>query len=944
MQVRCPHCHQPIEVLDESSLREIPCSSCGTGFSLVVDETVSLTTDKPKRLAHFELSQKLGAGAFGTVWKALDTDLDRVVAIKVPRKTQLTEADAEKFFREARAAAQLKHPGIVGVHEVGRENDTIYIVSDYVEGLTLADWLTSKQMSIRESAELLIKVSDAVHEAHERGVVHRDLKPSNIMLDAELNPHVMDFGLAKREAGEITMTVDGQVLGTPAYMAPEQAKGDAHTADRRADIYALGAILFELLTGEKPFRGNMRMLLHQVLNDEAPSPRRLNSSIPRDVETIVLRCLEKDPDKRFQTAADFSQDLQRFLKNEPVKSRPISWPLRSYRWYRRNAVVASLTAAILVVLTIGLAIVGSLWQEAKATAQREFEARTLAEQERKRADQNFEQAQRNLDRANSVVDEFYTEVAASDELLRGTPGTHQLRQLLLQKAYEYYRESFAQQDYGDNSREFAEAKFRLACVQNEIGIVDESMQSFQEAIEALEPLVQQFPKEQTHRSQLAASHSTLAAIYLDTHNLDSAETHYLSAEELYRDLVDEFPESHQFRTDLSGVYHDLGNVRLQSNDVDAAIEQFEKRVNILRELALESPPTANELHQLAITQISLGSAYQTQGNHAEAEARFNDAYELTMLALETHPDNLEFQSTLANAHHGRGNVLRARRQAQEAIADFTTTCNIYQRLAEQNPAVVEYRQRLAMGFMAMGSCYMSLRDGAAAISSFGKVIPLLEAILEGNPKLLKQQEYLAGAHLNRGICRLNTGQFENAEVDFIVAEELLDGLIAQEFDVPRSMTTLGGIYTNLAASYRLQKKFGLALEALQKAYACFDQVLADSPNHQTALRFQANAVSGEIKTLNFRAWQMATSPDETLRDGAQAISDATRACELTRWQDHGAIDTLAAAHAEQGEFERAMELQRQAIELAESAGFPLDDYRTHLELYRSGKPLRDSQE
>lgn len=231
-----------------------------------------------------------GVGAFGSVWKARDTKLDRTVAVKIPRKEQLDSAESEQFLREARSAAQLKHPNIVSVHEVGRDDGQTYIVTDYVEGVSLSSWLTGTKLTIRESAEPCLKVAYALEHAHEAGVIHRDLKPSNIMLDAQGEPHIMDFGLAKRETGDITMTLDRTVLGTPAYMSPEQAKGEAHSADRRTDVYSLGVILFETLTGERPFRGDHRMLLHKVLHREAPSPRSLKRSVPRDLETICLKC------------------------------------------------------------------------------------------------------------------------------------------------------------------------------------------------------------------------------------------------------------------------------------------------------------------------------------------------------------------------------------------------------------------------------------------------------------------------------------------------------------------------------------------------------------------------------------------------------------------------------------------------------------------------------
>ncbi|MEO2024976.1 MAG: serine/threonine-protein kinase [Fuerstiella sp.] len=349
MHVRCPHCRNPIELVDEGSMSDMDCPSCGSSFSLVgTDTTATFRPDTVKSIGHFDLQEQLGMGAFGTVWKAHDTELDRTAAIKIPRQGQLNAEDSDKFLREARAAAQLKHPGIVSVHEVGRENDTVYIVSDCIDGLTLTDWLTGQQPTPRESAELCVKIAEALHHVHESGVIHRDLKPGNIMPDRDNEPHIMDFGLAKREAGEITMTIDGQILGTPAYMSPEQAGGESHSVGPAADTYSLGVILFELLTGERPFRGNKRMLIHQVLTEDAPSPRKLDSAIPRDVETICLKCLRREPDRRYKTCLELAEDLTRWQQGKPIEARPVGWIEKVRLWCRRKPTVAGSIAAILL--------------------------------------------------------------------------------------------------------------------------------------------------------------------------------------------------------------------------------------------------------------------------------------------------------------------------------------------------------------------------------------------------------------------------------------------------------------------------------------------------------------------------------------------------------------------------------------------------------------------
>ena len=403
LEVRCPSCHTPLEVAVDTALTDITCSACGSHFSLVDQSKATRMAPSLSTMGRFELIERIGVGGFGSVWKARDKELDRTVAVKIPRQGAATAEEQEKFFREARAAAQLRHPSIVSVHEVGRDGDSVFIVSDFVRGVTLGDWLSGQQLTGREAAALCAKIADALHHAHEHGVIHRDLKPANVMIDGEGEPHLMDFGLARRDAGEVTVTIDGHPLGTPAYMSPEQAAGEAHTADRRSDVYSLGVILFQLLTGELPFRGNARMLMHQVIYDEPPSPRKLNGSVPKDLETITLKSMEKDPKRRYASTAEVAAELRRFQTGEPIHARPIGRVQRGARWVARNRAVSALMVSTVLALIGGTAAsLIALAKEREASGAKVQAAASrvkadILDQIVKRAEANLEEKRRRPD-------------------------------------------------------------------------------------------------------------------------------------------------------------------------------------------------------------------------------------------------------------------------------------------------------------------------------------------------------------------------------------------------------------------------------------------------------------------------------------------------------------------------------------------------------------------
>ncbi|HZU37638.1 MAG TPA: protein kinase, partial [Gemmataceae bacterium] len=304
----------------------------------------------------YELLQPIAHGGMGVVYRARQKKLNRVVALKMILRGQLaSEEEVQRFYSEAEAAAQLDHPGIVPIYEVGTHQGQHYFSMALVEGGCLADRVKHAPLSPREAARLVGHVAEAVDYAHQRGIIHRDLKPANILMDKNGHPKVSDFGLAKQVTGTSHLTITGQVVGTPSYMPPEQAAGNLNAIGPGADIYSLGAVLYRLITGRAPFEAaNVMETLRQVLEQEPVSPRQLNAGVPRDLETICLKCLQKTPERRYGSARDLAEDLAHYLAGEPIKARPVGRVERLARWCGRNRLVAGLIAGIALSLVVGM--------------------------------------------------------------------------------------------------------------------------------------------------------------------------------------------------------------------------------------------------------------------------------------------------------------------------------------------------------------------------------------------------------------------------------------------------------------------------------------------------------------------------------------------------------------------------------------------------------------
>jgi serine/threonine protein kinase len=766
---------------------------------------------------HYELIEPIAKGGMGIVYKARQKNLNRIVAIKMILAGQFADqGDIDRFYAEAEAAAALSHPNIVAIHEIGEMNGQHFFSMDFIEGKSLSGLIQENPVPPRLAAEFTRTIAETMEFAHEKGVVHRDLKPANVLLDKRQRPLITDFGLAKQVSNTSQLTMAGSIVGTPSYMPPEQAAGKIEEVGTWSDLYSIGAILYELLTGRPPFRAsNPFETIRQVLETEPPSPRLLNPNVPKDLETICLKCLQKERTRRYSSCQVLADELGRYLRGEPIQARPISQVARFWRLCKRNPITASAIAMAVLVLITATAVSSVYYVKA---------ARALVKSDE------------SLSEAIAAVNDFFT--AVSEEDLLNQPGMQKFRQDLLSKPKSYF-ERFAAQRAGDPKVEveLAGAYFRLGEIASVLESPDEAIKPYLKARDIQEKIVARKPSDLPSLKALGDTVNAIGFVRNRQRDFKEANREFVTAVGIREKIAAADPANAEYQRVLANTHMNIGSIAQANKKFEDARKAFNKaqeiRDGVLKNALFDDPKMNKLRRDFGMCLFNLGNLDLIEGVEG-AEEHYKESVAIFENLTTAQPKNLQFQRQLALAYRLVANVLLTKNELDEAKQYYLKALERAEPLARLNPEVVEYSADWAGVYMNLFELESRAGNATAAISTLEKARDILAPLVKQFPTEARCQGDLANTL--RELAALQSQQSDNkaAKKNLEEALHIARDLVKQHNQEPYHVME-ATILRRLAAIETGPDEGKIALEHLEKAQAILHSLAEKTPTEQNRI-------------------------------------------------------------------------------------------------------------
>jgi serine/threonine protein kinase len=849
--------------------------------------THDLPADRPGRTpalglntviaGRYTLTELIGEGGMGSVYLASQTEpVKRQIALKLIKTGMDSKGVLARFDAERQALALMDHPNIARIYDGGvTPSGQPFFVMELVKGIPLTEYCDSKRLTVDARLQLFVQVCQAVQHAHQKGIIHRDLKPGNVLVtevDGRPTPKVIDFGVAKATEQKLTdqsFSDTGAIVGTPAYMSPEQADPSSMDIDTRTDVYALGVMLYELLTGSPPIdskqfkRGAILEMLRMVREVEPPrpstklstadalpniaanrsiEPSKLSKLLQGELDWVVMKALEKDRDRRYATANGFAADIQRYLADEVVEARPPSRGYRLKKFVKRNKVQVLAASLVLLALLAGIAgtTIGLFEakkqqevaevkereandERAKAVAAKEEEAqqRKLAEAEKKKA----------VAFRDKALDALRATTGTDVEKLLGEKKELTVNEKAYLEAIAQRWQTFAKQEGTDEqSRAIsAEGHFRVALLWHKLGRRDEAQPEYEQTVARFEKLVTDFPAAPEYRSDLANCHNNMGTLMKDLGKRVEAEAQYRKGLAIDEKLAADYPAMPAYRNDLAMNHNNLGNLLADLGKLVEAEEQYRNCLAIQEKLTAEFPTVPDYQRDLAGSHSNLGKLLANLGKRVEAEEQYKKGLALQEKLAAEFPAVPEYRRDLANNHHNLGNLLADLGKRVEAEEQYRKGLAIQQKLAADFPAVPNYRSDLAQSHNNLGILLKGQGKGPDAEEQYRKGLAFDEKLAVDFPAMPAYRKALAKSHHNLGKLLADLGKRVEAEVQYRKGLTIQEKLAAEFPTVPAYRNDLATSHTNLGILFKDLGKRPEAEEHYRNSLAIDEKLAADFP-------------------------------------------------------------------------------------------------------------------